>query len=177
MQGILDDYEIKRMAPPKRVHRNVGSNIHGEIRWKFKNDNKYKIYYECPVLIPIAIREKYKDKYETEFKKKFPKKYLIPDIVVLTDFAIDKDDCVDGAPDLVIEILSDSTAKFDTGMKRDIYKDIGVREYWTVGSNEIYIIQHDFINNDINILEEDEFENITSVIFPELILQREDIYK
>ncbi len=37
-----------------------------------------------------------------------------------------------GAPDLVIEILSPSTAKVDIGQKYDLYGRHGVREYWIV---------------------------------------------
>ncbi len=42
------------------------------------------------------------------------------------------DDDVRGAPDLVIEILSPSTAKKDRGPKRDLYERHGVLEYWMV---------------------------------------------
>ncbi len=37
-----------------------------------------------------------------------------------------------GAPDLVIEILSKSTAGDDRGVKKDNYEKFGVREYWLV---------------------------------------------
>lgn len=37
-----------------------------------------------------------------------------------------------GAPDLVIEILSPSTAKLDVGRKREIYAESGVREMWVI---------------------------------------------
>ena len=42
------------------------------------------------------------------------------------------DDDVRGAPDLVIEILSPSTAKKDQGPKRELYGRHGVLEYWIV---------------------------------------------
>ena len=37
---------------------------------------------------------------------------------------------VQGAPDLVVEILSPSTAERDKGLKRKLYAKHGVREYW-----------------------------------------------
>jgi len=39
---------------------------------------------------------------------------------------------VQGAPDLVIEILSPSTADKDRGIKRELYGRYGVTEYWLV---------------------------------------------
>ena len=38
-------------------------------------------------------------------------------------------DCVEGAPDLVIEILSPSNAYYDLRQKKDIYEKHGVKEY------------------------------------------------
>ena len=42
------------------------------------------------------------------------------------------DENVRGAPDLVIEILSPSTADRDVGYKHDLYSRHGVLEYWVV---------------------------------------------
>ncbi len=39
---------------------------------------------------------------------------------------------VQGAPDLVVEILSPSTGQRDLGIKRKLYARHGVREYWIV---------------------------------------------
>lgn len=37
-----------------------------------------------------------------------------------------------GAPDLCVEVLSESTAKLDRTKKFDIYEHYGVREYWII---------------------------------------------
>jgi Uma2 family endonuclease len=39
---------------------------------------------------------------------------------------------VKGAPDLVVEILSDRTRKLDEEIKLDLYERSGVKEYWVV---------------------------------------------
>jgi Uma2 family endonuclease len=39
---------------------------------------------------------------------------------------------IEGAPDLVVEVLSRSTARMDRGQKLELYALAGVREYWLV---------------------------------------------
>ena len=49
---------------------------------------------------------------------------------------------VQGAPALVVEILSPSTRKRDLGIKRDLFDRGGVREYWIVDPVENEIVVH-----------------------------------
>jgi Uma2 family endonuclease len=49
-----------------------------------------------------------------------------------------------GAPDLVIEILSPSTASMDLGRKREIYAKSGVREMWVIAPETRTIEIHHF---------------------------------
>ena len=48
-----------------------------------------------------------------------------------------------GAPDLVIEILSPKTAKYDLEDKKDVYERYGVKEYWAVDpiSKQVYFFK------------------------------------
>jgi Uma2 family endonuclease len=55
-----------------------------------------------------------------------------PDIVVVCDPSkIDENGCL-GAPDMVVEVLSPSTRKYDLNEKFNLYEASGVREYWVV---------------------------------------------
>jgi len=60
--------------------------------------------------------------------------YLEPDLVfVRADRAhLVSERGVEGAPDLVAEVLSPSTAHRDRGIKLERYRHFGVREYWIV---------------------------------------------
>jgi Uma2 family endonuclease len=57
-----------------------------------------------------------------------------PDVLFVAKerLSIVKEDGIHGAPDLVIEVLSPSTADHDRREKLDLYRRAGVREYWLV---------------------------------------------
>ena len=52
---------------------------------------------------------------------------------------------VQGAPDLLVEVLSPGTTRLDKNQKRDIYARFGVREYWLVspeaGTVEVLVLR------------------------------------
>lgn len=55
-----------------------------------------------------------------------------PDICVICDLSkLDERGCI-GAPDLIVEVLSPSTAKYDWNYKFNLYEKAGVKEYWIV---------------------------------------------
>ena len=57
-----------------------------------------------------------------------------PDLVFISNQnrSILTEQGAEGAPDLVVEILSPSTARYDKGSKRKIYARTGVKELWVV---------------------------------------------
>ncbi|MDR3170101.1 MAG: Uma2 family endonuclease [Treponema sp.] len=57
---------------------------------------------------------------------------LSPDLVVVCDRSKLRRWACHGAPDLAIEILSLSTSYWDRGIKRRLYLEAGVWEYWLV---------------------------------------------
>lgn len=65
-------------------------------------------------------------------------------------------DWVYGAPDFVIEILSESTARADLYDKRDFYQAAGVEEYWIVDPGERCLIVHRFTEGARKVLREDD---------------------
>ncbi len=72
-----------------------------------------------------------------------------PDVFVVCDRDIAKKRFFESAPDLVIEILSPSTKKHDSGLKMRKYKETGVREYWVVDSIQKHVVVHHFESTDI----------------------------
>ena len=68
-----------------------------------------------------------------------------PDCMIVCDPDKVRGDGVHGAADLVVEVLSPSTAGRDRGYKRQVYEQCGVRKYWLVSpgdrSIEIYLLK------------------------------------
>jgi Uma2 family endonuclease len=69
-----------------------------------------------------------------------------PDIVVVCDHSKLDDRGCNGAPDLVIEILSPSNTQRDRIVKFRKYLAAGVREYWVVDPNQKTVEVH-ILNN------------------------------
>jgi Uma2 family endonuclease len=80
--------------------------------------------------------------YDVYFNKK---NVYQPDIVFVAQENINKikEDGLHGAPDLVIEILSSRTAKYDLEDKKDVYERYRVKEYWAVDpvSKQVYFFK------------------------------------
>ena len=70
---------------------------------------------------------------------------FIPDFMVVCDRSKIQSKWVYGAPDLLVEILSPSTARNDRMRKKDVYAASGVPEYWIVSpeeqSIEVYLLR------------------------------------
>ncbi|MCL2187619.1 MAG: Uma2 family endonuclease [Defluviitaleaceae bacterium] len=131
------DGVVYNMAAPTLTHQSIVLAIGGQFR-NFLQGKKCKPYIS-PVdvrLTPDKIFEKDKNVFQ-------------PDVVVLCDASkIDeKDRGINGAPDLVIEVLSPSTAKKDRLLKFLKYKETGVREYWLVDLVEQLVDSFNFENN------------------------------
>ncbi|MBM3268075.1 MAG: Uma2 family endonuclease [Candidatus Sericytochromatia bacterium] len=65
---------------------------------------------------------------------------LQPDILfVAADNPVLGEKFVQGAPDLVVEVLSPATSRRDLGRKRELYEEHGVKEYWVVHADQVLV--------------------------------------
>jgi Uma2 family endonuclease len=67
---------------------------------------------------------------------------FVPDFMVVCDRSKVRPNGVHGAPDLVVEVLSPSTAQNDRRHKKEVYERCGVREYWIVSPMERTVEQY-----------------------------------
>lgn len=69
-----------------------------------------------------------------------------------------------GAPDMVVEVLSNSTRKKDLTIKKDIYEAQGVREYWIIDprakSVSVYLLRDGkyFLDDEYILFDEEDIK-------------------
>jgi len=111
--------EVYQMASPSVEHQ----AILGEIFNQFYNWLKGK---PCRVFAsPLDVRLFPK-------KDKSDKTVVQPDLLVVCDKAKIAEGSINGAPDLVIEIVSPSNTHSELFLKFQYYMKAGVREYWII---------------------------------------------
>jgi Uma2 family endonuclease len=135
---LIDGF-IKMMSPkPRPIHQVIGGALTAELIYLIKkNKGKCKVYPEIDVRLS-QNGERDNDKIYT---------VVSPDISVVCDPSkIDATGCL-GAPDMVVEIQSFSTAKYDLTTKYNLYETAGVKEYWVVfpleQGIEVFLLQPD----------------------------------
>lgn len=118
----LIDGEPVLLATPLREHQRVSGEIFAQIH-SFLKGKPCQVYHAPFSVRPFARKEDRPEDVDT---------VLEPDITVVCDpEKLDKYGCR-GAPDWIVEILSDSTQRHDRFVKYRLYEQAGVREYWIV---------------------------------------------
>ena len=99
-----------------------------------------------------------------------------PDIVVICDKSkISGTGCI-GAPDMVIEILSPSTAAHDRFLKFRTYLRAGVREYWIVDPDTKTVTVHILKNGEYTTNVYDDADSAPVHVLEGLTIELKDIF-
>jgi len=115
------------MSPgPNRLHQKWLGELHRQMA-NYLEDKHCEVY-----LAPFDVRLPDYDKASDEEIITV----VQPDILVVCDRNKLDDRGVKGAPDLVVEIISPSTAKRDITTKYELYQRHGVKEYWLMYPND-----------------------------------------
>ena len=105
------------MSPsPKEIHQDILSILHLQIGAFVRERSLGKVYFS-PFDVVLSDTD-----------------VVQPDLLFVSNERADiiTADNVQGAPDLVVEILSPATAERDRTIKLDLYSQHGVKEYWIV---------------------------------------------
>lgn len=109
--------QIYNMAPPSRIHQKLVMELSATLRDYIRRQNGSCEVYPAPFAVFIANDDK---------------NYVEPDISVICDKNKLSDRGCEGAPDLIIEVVSPSSRRMDYAVKNTLYSSSGVREYWIV---------------------------------------------
>ena len=113
----LIDGELFDMAAPSRTHQILRDDIFLALQ-TFINQNGG----DCRAFTsPFAVNLNGDDSV-----------YVEPDVLVVCNPNLISERACEGAPDLVVEVVSPSSRRMDYLTKADRYEKAGVREYWIV---------------------------------------------
>lgn len=112
----LVEGEFYMTPAPKTYHQDVSRNLEFLLQDFVAKYNLGKIYY-APTDVFLSDKD-----------------VVQPDILFISKQRrqIIKKAYIKGAPDLVVEILSETTQKLDLQVKHTLYAKYGVKEYWIV---------------------------------------------
>jgi Uma2 family endonuclease len=146
---------------PSRIHQRVSKRLQSILMQAIENQNLGEVY-DAPLDVKLTADTVYQ-----------------PDLLVISKEHSGrmKPTHIEGAPDLIVEILSHSTAKLDLVDKRYDYAASGVREYWIVDPEtetiEIYTLESGTL-----ILKNHQRKtgNIQSILFPQVNVDLEKLF-
>ena len=157
---------IRKMSPaPNRYHQVVSINLTGLFYNSFR---KHPCdVYVAPFDVRLPIPSKKKDTTVVQ-----------PDICVVCDKSKLDDAGCNGAPELMIEILSPNNSKHDLDTKFKLYEEAGVLEYWIVEPVEKMLLVYTLVNGKfIGLKPQTQGENIHSPLFSDLKIAIIDIFE
>ena len=148
------------MSPaPAITHQQICHNIDG-VFWNHFKDKKCRVFV-APTDVKLS---------ETNVVQ--------PDNLIVCNPQIIKKNCIEGTPDLIVEILSPSTELKDRNLKRAAYQKYGVKELWLVspvyGYIEVYALEKEFYRLIGTYTMTDSF---SSWVFPEMMVNGTDVFR
>jgi Uma2 family endonuclease len=163
IRAEIFDGEVYMMPPPARVHQEISR----ELLLQFGNFLKGK---PCKVYAaPFGVRLFPKDDLSDDT-------VVEPDIAVICDKSKLDDRGCNGAPDLIIEILSPSNIAHDKIRKFRKYLAAGVREYWIVNPMEQMVDVHRLDGGRYITMLYDAEEEVPVTVLPGCTIKLQDVF-
>jgi Uma2 family endonuclease len=97
--------------------------------------------------------------------------------IICDENKLDDKGC-NGAPDLIVEILSPNNSKHDVDTKFNLYQESGVKEYWIVEPEERFVLVYTLQNEEyIGLKPFSEGQIIKSPLFSEMQITVDEVFK
>jgi Uma2 family endonuclease len=161
---IIKGYILKLSPAPSRKHQTISQNLNFKIFSYFSNHSCS--VYVAPFDVRLPIKSAKKNTTVVQ-----------PDLCVICDENKLDDKGCNGAPDLIVEILSPKNSKHDVETKFNLYQESGVKEYWIVQTEQKIILVYTLKNEEyIGSKPFGEGETIKSIIFPDMKILVDDVF-
>lgn len=163
--------KIMKLAAPNTKHQRISWQLALSLGNHFKQKN-------CQAFAaPFDVR--LHDKRKSAKANKNVLTVVQPDICVICDLKkLDEQGCL-GAPDLVVEILSPGNSTKEMKIKKLLYEENEIREYWIFDPERETVFQ--FHLTEANVYSPASIyvkeETLECVIFPDLQIPLEEIFK
>ncbi len=160
--------KLLKMSPgPNLRHQETSGNLYFNIKGCFIN-HPCRLYYA-----PFDVRLPVQD-----IKRKRDSTVVQPDLCIICDLAKLDDKGCNGAPDLVVEILSPGNTKHDMHTKFWLYEESGVKEYWMIQPNDRNVLVYSLKDGKyIGLPPFSEGDIIESPLFPEMQIAVSDVFQ
>ena len=161
---LIKGFILKMSPAPSSNHQKISQNVN-KYFLNFFNNHPCSVFV-APFDVRLPIKSAKKDTTVVQ-----------PDICIICDEdKIDEKGC-NGAPDLIVEILSPKNSKHDVDTKFNLYLESGVKEYWIVEPEARIVLVYSLINQEyIGSKPFSEGEIIKSTLFPEMKIAVEDVF-
>lgn len=157
--------KIVKMSPAPNVnHQSLVTNIFGSVWSVFKNE-PCRVFV-APFDVRLPILSGLKDNTVVQ-----------PDLCIICDNTkLDNQGC-NGAPDLVVEILTPGNSKYEMDVKFQLYEESGVQEYWIIQQDGRNVLIYSLQNGKyIGLRPFCEGMTVESPFFPNLKIAVDDLY-
>jgi len=162
---LIKGYILKMSPAPSRNHQTISQNINKYFLNLFHNHSCS--VYVAPFDVRLPIKSAKKNTTVVQ-----------PDLCIICDENKLDDKGCNGAPDLIVEILSPKNSKHDVDTKFNLYQESGVKEYWIVEPEEHIVLVYTLRDGEyIGSKPFSEGEIIKSILFPEMKIAVEDVFK
>lgn len=162
--------KIMQMSPaPSIRHQEIAFRLSMQLG-SILSENPCRIFF-APFDVRLYNRKKSVEANEDIFT------VVQPDLCIICDSAkLEDGRSCNGAPDLVVEILSPGDTKKEKKDKFELYEEAGVREYWLVEPSEDSVLIYVLNEAERYIGLQPATEVAQSVIFPELEVDLEKLF-
>jgi Uma2 family endonuclease len=118
---LIDGHAYNMTPAPSRVHQEICGELFRQFA-NFLTDKACRVY-SAPFDVRLPEGNEADDDIATVVQ---------PDLSIVCDRTKLDDKGCKGSPDLIVEVISPSTARKDLKEKLSLYEKSGVREYWIV---------------------------------------------